>query len=156
MRGGRIMGRTGRDCLKTWCKIECDWSAEVSKTWRNASLLITANSFFFHPPGKTVAHNHPARFLRGFVDRLDLAALGFAMPVAEGRPPYHPSLLLQIWLYGYFHRLLVEENPQAQEPGYRLPAGLAKRQAVREQIKEGLAQLQADGRTHYHRPKRGA
>ena len=28
------------------------------------------------------------------------------MPVSvEGRPPYHPSLLLKIWLYGYFHRI---------------------------------------------------
>jgi hypothetical protein len=170
----------------------------------------------------------------------------------EGRPPYHPSLLLKIWLYGYFHRLrstrkleaacrehlsllwlagmiqpdhnslwrfwrenkkalraifkqtvqlavrtgavglalqaldgtriqaacsgpqgwskdymekllsqldaaleevelkIVAENPQTEEAGYRLPAGLAERQALRKQIKEGLAQLQADGRNHYH------
>ena len=26
-------------------------------------------------------------------------------PAAEGRPPYAPSLLLKIWLYGYFHRI---------------------------------------------------
>jgi hypothetical protein len=34
--------------------------------------------------------------------------------------------------------------------GYRLPAGLAERQALREQVKAGLAQLAADGRNHYH------
>jgi transposase len=200
-----------------------------------------------------VAADHPARFLREFVDQLDLAALGFAMPVAvEGRPPYHPSLLLKIWLYGYYHRIrstrkleiacrehlsllwlsgliqpdhnslwrfwrdnkkalrqifkqtvqvaartgavglalqaldgtkiqaaastpqgwskehmekllaqldgaldelelkVVQENAETESQGYRLPAGLAERQALREQIKTGLAQLAADGRKSYH------
>jgi transposase len=201
---------------------------------------------FLFPPALEdwVPQDHPARFLREFVDQLELPALGFAMPVAmEGRPPYHPGLLLKIWLYGYFHRIrstrkleaactehlpllwlsgliapdhnslwrfwrdnkkalrsifkqtvqlavntgavgfalqaldgpkgwskeymeklltqleaalddielkVVEENPPAEAPGYRLPEGLAQRQALREQIKKGLAQLQADQRNHYH------
>jgi transposase len=210
---------------------------------------------FLFPPAleEWVPADHPVRFLREFVDQLDLAALNFAMPVAtEGRPPYHPSLLLKIWLYGYFHRIrstrkleaacsehlsllwltgliapdhnslwrfwrdnkkalrgifkqtvqlamntgaiglalqaldgtkiqaacsgpkgwskeymekllsqldgaldelelkVLEENPQTQAPGYRLPPGLAQRQALRQEIKNGLAQLQADGRNHYH------
>jgi len=43
-----------------------------------------------------VPDDHPARFLREFVDQLDLPALGFVMPSAsEGRPPYAPSLLLR-------------------------------------------------------------
>jgi transposase len=208
---------------------------------------------FLLPPALEdwVPADHPARFLREFVDQLDLPALGFVMPSAsEGRPPYAPSLLLKIWLYGYFHRIrstrklevacgenlplvwltgmiapdhnslwrfwhanqkalrqifkqsaqlalrtgavglvlqaldgtkieaaasgysgwskeymekllaaldaaldqtelaLLQENPEA--PGYRLPAGLAGRQALREKIKAGLAQLAADGRNHYH------
>jgi len=211
---------------------------------------------FLFPPALEdwVPADHPARFLREFVDQLDLPALGFAMPVAvEGRPPYHPSLLLKIWLYGYYHRLrstrklevacrehlsllwltgliapdhnalwrfwrdhkevlrrifqqtvqvavrtgavglalqaldgtkieacasgpkgwnkatmerllvqldaacddlelkVVAENRDAEAPGYRLPAGLAERKALREEIKQGLAQLAADGRQHYHR-----
>ena len=210
---------------------------------------------FLFPPAleEWVAQDHPVRFLREFVEQLDLGALGFAMPVAvEGRPPYAPSLLLKIWLYGYFHRIrstrrleaacsehlsllwltgliapdhnslwrfwrdnkkalravfkqtvhlavnagavgfalqaldgtkiqaacsspngwskeymkrllaqldgaledielkVIEENSQSEASGYRLPAGLAERQALREQIKKGLAQLQADGRRHYH------
>ena len=210
---------------------------------------------FLFPPALEdwVPADHPARFLREFVDQLDLAALNFAMPAAtEGRRPYHPSLLLKIWLYGYFHRIrstrkleaacneqlsllwltgliapdhnslwrfwrdnkkalrgifkqtvhlavnagavgfalqaldgtkiqaacsgpkgwskeymekllaqldgaleeielkVIQENPQTEAPGYRLPAGLAERQALREEIKKGLAQLQADGRNHYH------
>jgi transposase len=53
-----------------------------------------------------VPADHPARFLREFVEQLDLTALGFLMPAAvEGRPPYAPSLLLKIWLF-----LLVDER----------------------------------------------
>jgi transposase len=208
---------------------------------------------FLLPPALEdwVPKDHPARFLREFVDQLDLPVLGFVMPSAsEGRPPYAPSLLLKIWLYGYFHRIrstrklevacrehlslvwltgliapdhnslwrfwngnqkalrqifkqsaqlavrtgavglvlqaldgtkieaaasgysgwskeymekllaaldaaldqtevaLLQENQEP--PGYRLPEGLAGRQALREQVKAGLAQLAADGRNHYH------
>lgn len=208
---------------------------------------------FLLPPALEdwVPLDHPARFLREFADQLDLPALGFVIPSAsEGRPPCAPSLLLKIWLYGYFHRIrstrkleaagrehlallwltglispdhnslwrfwrdnkkalrqvfkqsaqlalrtgavglvlqaldgtkieaaasgysgwskdymekllaaldtaldqtevaLAQEN---NEPaGYRLPAGLAERQALREQVKAGLAQLAADGRHHHH------
>jgi transposase len=50
--------------------------------------------------------DHPVRYIREFVDQQDLAKLGFAMPISkEGRPAYAPSLLLKIWLYGYYHRL---------------------------------------------------
>ena len=52
---------------------------------------------FLLPPALEdwVPADHPARFIREFVDQLDLAALGFALPTAAaGRPPYAPSLLL--------------------------------------------------------------
>lgn len=63
---------------------------------------------FLLPPALEdwVSADHPARFLREFVDQLDLKKMGFVVPDGvEGRPPYAPSLLLKIWLYGYFHRI---------------------------------------------------
>jgi len=211
---------------------------------------------FLFPPALEdwVPADHPARFIREFVDQLNLSALGFVVPSgSEGRPPYAASLLLKIWLYGYFQHIratrkleaacaellplvwltglicpdhntlwrfwaenkkalrgvfkqtvqvalqtgavglalqaldgtkiqaaasghsgwskqymekllagldaaldqtelkVVQENEApVAAPGPRLPAGLAQRQALREQITQGLAQLAQDGRTHYH------
>jgi len=211
---------------------------------------------FLLPPALEdwVSVDHPARFIREFVDQLDLGSLGFVMPsAAQGRPPYAPSLLLKIWLHGYFHRIrstrkleqaCVEELPlvwltgliapdhnslwrfwrdnkkalrqifkqtvqvaahtgavglvlqavdgtkiealasghsgwskvymerllsqldavletterevaqqhadEGDQPGYKLPNGLAERKALRQEIRKGLDQLKADGRQHYH------
>jgi transposase len=54
-----------------------------------------------------VGEENPVRVIEAFIDELDLAALGFAgmMPAATGRPAYHPSTLLKIYLYGYLNRI---------------------------------------------------
>ncbi len=54
-----------------------------------------------------VGEENPVRVIEVFIDELDLAALGFAgmTPAATGRPAYHPSTLLKIYLYGYLNRL---------------------------------------------------
>ena len=53
-----------------------------------------------------ISDDHPARFIRDFVDSLDLSELGFNLPSAdEGRPPYSIDLLLKVWLYGYLNKI---------------------------------------------------
>ena len=54
-----------------------------------------------------VADDNPVRVIDVFVGELDLSRLGFAgmSPQATGRPGYHPSTLLKIYLYGYLNRI---------------------------------------------------
>src|SRR5918993_2448377 len=54
-----------------------------------------------------VAADNPVRIIDAFVDELDLGVLGFAgvVPEVTGRPAYHPSTLLKIYIYGYLNRI---------------------------------------------------
>ena len=53
-----------------------------------------------------VGPQHVARFIRDFVDLLDLAALGFEVGGAgTGRPGDADELLLKVWLYGYLEKV---------------------------------------------------
>ena len=51
--------------------------------------------------------SNPVRVIDVFVDALDLAELGFdrVEPAATGRPSYHPSVLLKLYIYGYLNRV---------------------------------------------------
>ncbi|WP_028474980.1 IS1182 family transposase [Nevskia ramosa] len=54
-----------------------------------------------------IGEDNPVRAIDAFVEELDLAALGFEGVHAEetGRPGYHPSTLLRIYIYGYMNRI---------------------------------------------------
>src|SRR5271166_6661157 len=54
-----------------------------------------------------VGEDNPVRIVDAFIDELDLAVLGFdgVVPEVTGRPAYHPSTLLKIYLYGYLNRV---------------------------------------------------
>src|ERR1700733_6271935 len=54
-----------------------------------------------------LSEDNPVRAIDVFVDELDLAKLGFGgvEPEATGRPAYHPSTLLKIYVYGYLNRV---------------------------------------------------
>jgi len=54
-----------------------------------------------------IAEDNPVRVVDVFVEELDLKGLGFegAEPEATGRPAYHPSTLLKIYIYGYLNRI---------------------------------------------------
>jgi transposase len=54
-----------------------------------------------------IGQDNPVRIVDAFVEELDLRSLGFqgADPAATGRPAYHPSVLLKLYIYGYLNRI---------------------------------------------------
>ncbi len=53
-----------------------------------------------------ITDENPVRVIDVFVDSLDLSALGFkTSPATTGRPGYHPSTLLKLFIYGYLNRI---------------------------------------------------
>jgi len=54
-----------------------------------------------------IGEDNPVRVIDVFVDELDLGELGFngVDPEATGRPSYHPSVLLKLYIYGYLNRV---------------------------------------------------
>jgi len=54
-----------------------------------------------------ISEDNPVRVIDLFVDGLDLGEMAFEGidPAATGRPAYHPSLLLKLYIYGYLNRV---------------------------------------------------
>jgi transposase len=54
-----------------------------------------------------ICGDNPVRAVDVFVNELDLAELRFdgVAPEATGRPSYHPSVLLKLYIYGYLNRV---------------------------------------------------
>src|SRR6516164_11017120 len=54
-----------------------------------------------------IYEDNPVRAIDAFVDKLGLAELGFdgMAPEVTGRPSYHPSALLKLYIYGYLNRI---------------------------------------------------
>jgi transposase len=54
-----------------------------------------------------IIEDNPVRVIDAFVGELDLGELGFSGvdPEATGRPSYHPSVLLKLYIYGYLNRV---------------------------------------------------
>src|SRR3990172_6479372 len=54
-----------------------------------------------------IDEENPVRAVDAFVDTIDLKELGFdgVEPAATGRPAYHPSVLLKLYIYGYLTRV---------------------------------------------------
>lgn len=54
-----------------------------------------------------ITEDNTVRVVDAFIGELDMVALGFegATPAATGRPSYHPSVLLKLYLYGYLNRI---------------------------------------------------
>ena len=63
---------------------------------------------FLLPPSLEdwITKDHPSRFIREFIESLNMKEMGFKVETnEEGRPYYSSDLLLKVWIYGYFHRI---------------------------------------------------
>ena len=54
-----------------------------------------------------IDENNPVRVIDAFAEALNLGEVGFAgvEPETTGRPSYHPSVLLKLYIYGYLNRV---------------------------------------------------
>ncbi len=54
-----------------------------------------------------ISDDNSVRVIEAFVDELDLESLGFQgmIPKVTGRPAYHPSTMLKLYIYGYLNRI---------------------------------------------------
>ncbi len=67
---------------------------------------INRNQLFIMNLNEHVADDSWARIVDLFVDSFDLDKLGFCDVLKkQGRPPFHNSVLLKLYLYGYKNNL---------------------------------------------------
>jgi len=53
-----------------------------------------------------VGEDSPVRVIDVFIDKLDISGLGFKAEAADtGRPGYHPTTMLKIYVYGYLNQV---------------------------------------------------
>ena len=53
-----------------------------------------------------ISEENPVRVVDVFIDGLDLFSIGFkTISAATGRPAYHPSCMLKLFIYGYLNRI---------------------------------------------------
>ena len=53
-----------------------------------------------------ITEENPVRVIDVFVDELKMAMMGINIkPADTGRPAYHPSTMLKLFIYGYFNRV---------------------------------------------------
>ncbi|MGH8610752.1 MAG: IS1182 family transposase [Gammaproteobacteria bacterium] len=67
----------------------------------------TQSALFPERLDEYISEDNPVRIIEAFVDELDLKVLGFEgiKPSTTGRPAYHPSTLLKLYIYGYLNRI---------------------------------------------------
>ena len=77
---------------------------------------IDRHQFQFSCLEELIAEDNPVRVIDAFVDILDFKSLGFAnmVPKKTGNPPYHPALMLRIYLYGYLNRVRSSRKLEAE------------------------------------------
>src|SRR5690349_7412887 len=74
------------------------------------------NQVSFYSLEDSIAADNPVRIIDAFVDKLELEKLNFSNITAkiEGRPLFHPSVFLKLYLYGYLNRIRSSRRLQAE------------------------------------------
>jgi hypothetical protein len=82
-----------------WLAHMCDTASGPASLKRSTSLTWCWKYW--------VDKDNPVRVIDAFVDGLDLKKLGFETvdPLDIGRPGYHPSIPLKLYIYGYLYRV---------------------------------------------------
>jgi transposase len=53
-----------------------------------------------------IAEDNPIKVIDVFIDSINLSGMGFkTIPSATGRPAYHPTTMLKLYVYGYLNRV---------------------------------------------------
>jgi len=62
----------------------------------------TRQSYLLPPsPREWLPKDHLAYFIDNVVDQLDLCKVFAGYEGTKGQPPYHPQMMVKVWLYGY-------------------------------------------------------
>ena len=63
-----------------------------------------------------ITEDNPVRVIDVFVDQLALSELGFegVNPAQTGRPSYHPTVMLKLYIYGYLNRIQSSRRLEAE------------------------------------------
>ena len=62
----------------------------------------THQSYLLPPsPREWLPKDHLAYFIDNVVDQLDLSEVFASYEGTKGQPPYHPQMMVKVWLYGY-------------------------------------------------------
>ena len=64
-----------------------------------------------------IAEDNPVRVIDAYVEALDMVELGFThtdLSSPTGQPPYHPKLLLKIYIYGYLNKVRSSRKLEAE------------------------------------------
>lgn len=63
-----------------------------------------------------IAADNPVRVLDAFIDKLNLQAVGFHTrdERSEGRPSFQPTVMLKVYLYGYYNRVRSSRKLEAE------------------------------------------
>jgi transposase len=69
---------------------------------RRFKTYDTRQSYLFpQSPREWLPANHLAFFIDDVVEQLDLSEVFSGYEGTEGQPPYHPQMMVKVWLYGY-------------------------------------------------------